>query len=229
MGDYVKALKCASALLLLALGGQARASSFVWCQMSGGNYENYLSGIVEIDEGRDAYRAFLAGPFGKAFRDHVRGAFDPKATNLNCTREDSLFYANDQIEVMINANPGIKFVQTGWRGGKAAAVKADRPKATAKAAEPEAAETVAAAPATAAGPAKKPWDIEYERKLAAYEEQLAKQKQAVAAYERGKAETAAAKAELRTKAEKAKAEWQAAVAACRAGDRSACAGGGTGQ
>ena len=222
----MKALKCASALLLLALGGQARASNFVWCQMSGGNYENYLSGIVEIDDGRDAYRAFLAGPFGKAFRDHVRGSVDPKATNLSCSREDSLFYATDQIEVMINANPGIKFVQTGWRGGKAAAAKADRPKAAARAAEPMAAETVAAAPAPPAAAAKTPWDIEYERKLAAYEEQVAKQKQAVAAYERGKAQTAVMKAELQAKADKAQADWRKAVSACRAGDRSACSGGG---
>ena len=37
-----------------------------------------------------------------------------------------------------------------------------------------------------------------------------------------KAETAAMKAELQAKAEKAQADWKKAVAACRAGNHSAC-------
>lgn len=236
---------CAAAVLLLGVGGEAKASSFAWCQMSGGNYEGYLSGIVEIGEGGEAFRTFVSGQFGKGFTDYVRGAFDPGASNLVCSREDSLFYATDHIEVIINANPGIKFVQTGWRGPKGVAAKDDRPKAVSKSKAAAAApgtvksktvatasgaeavplkpvESAASAPIPSDGAARKPWDIEYDRKMAVYAEELARQQQAVADYERGKAETAVMKAELRAKAEKAQADWKKAVAACRAGNHSAC-------
>ena len=241
----MRVLACAAAVLLLSVGGEAKASSFAWCQMSGGNYEGYLSGIVEIGDGGEAFRTFVSGQFGKGFTDYVRDAFDPGASNLVCSREDSLFFANDHIEVIINANPGIKYVQTGWRGAKGVAAKDDRPKAVSKskatAAAPgtvksktvatasaaktvvaELTETSAGKPTVSDSPPQKPWDIEYDRKMAVYAEELARQQQAVADYERGKAETAAMKAELQAKAEKAQADWKKAVAACRAGNHSAC-------
>ena len=33
-------------------------------------------------------------------------------------RQDSLFYARDYVDVLIAANPGFKFVKTGWRGNR---------------------------------------------------------------------------------------------------------------
>lgn len=117
----MKRLKFAAALSLLGLGGQAQAASYAWCQVSGANYESYLSGIVEIEDGGEAFKAFLAGPFGKGFSDYVRASLDPRASDLNCFREESLFYANDHIDVLITANPGIKFVKTGWNGSRHAA------------------------------------------------------------------------------------------------------------
>lgn len=71
--------------------------------------------------------------------------------------------------------------------------------------------------------AKKPWEIEYERKEAIYKQELAKQQQAVAQYERDKAALERTRAEQRARAEKAQADWRAAVAACKAGDYSNCA------
>ena len=41
------------------------------------------------------------------------------------TRQDSLFYAEDYVDVLIAANPGFKFVKTGWRGSRPQAA-ADR-------------------------------------------------------------------------------------------------------
>jgi hypothetical protein len=118
----MKLLAYAAAVpLLLGISGQAKAASFAWCQMSGGNYESYLSGIVEIGDGNEAFQAFLAGPFAKGFSDYVKDSFDPAASSLKCGREESLFYANDHIEVVIATNPGIKFVRTGWSGVHSAA------------------------------------------------------------------------------------------------------------
>lgn len=124
----MKLLKYACGLLLSVAASQAAATSYAWCEMSGGNYESYLSAIVQIEDGREAFRAFLQGPFAKGFREHVQASIDPRASSLDCTREDSLLFANDRIDVLINANPGIKFVKTGWRGPVRSAVAHDQPK-----------------------------------------------------------------------------------------------------
>ena len=104
----------AGASLLLALATPAHAKGFAWCQVNGSNYQAYLSAIVEIDDGPAAYRG-LTGQFGKAFQDYVRGSLDPKALSVDCTRQDTRFFAEDYIGVLIGANPGFKFVRTGWR------------------------------------------------------------------------------------------------------------------
>lgn len=111
----MKAGHCAWALPLLALAAPADAKGYAWCQVNGGKYQAYLSAIVEIEDGADAYRA-LAGPFGKSFEDYVRTSLDPKASSAECIRQDTRFYAEDYIDVLIKANPGFKFVRTGWRG-----------------------------------------------------------------------------------------------------------------
>ena len=92
-----------------------QAKGFAWCQVNGDKYQAYLSAIVEIDDGPDAFRNLVNGPFGKGFQDYVRTSLDPKASTVDCNRQDSLFFAQDYIDVQINANPGYKFVKTGWR------------------------------------------------------------------------------------------------------------------
>jgi hypothetical protein len=86
--------------------------------MNGGKYEAYLSGIVEIEDGPEAFRALRTGSFGSGFQDYVRASFDPNASNFDCTSQESLFFARDYIDVLVAANPGFKFVRTDWRGGR---------------------------------------------------------------------------------------------------------------
>jgi len=76
--------------------------------------------------------------------------------------------------------------------------------------------------ASKAAPAKPQWEIEYEAKMAVYEQELARQKAAVAEFERAQAELARSREEQAERARKAKAEWEAKVAACKAGDHSKC-------
>ena len=124
----MKALSCAPALLLVALAGQAQAKSFAWCQMTGGNYEAYLSRIVAIEDGPEAFRGLRTGSFGNGFQEYVRATFDPHASNFDCASQESLFFAKDYIDVLITANPGIKFVKTDWRGGRNTAALDEPPK-----------------------------------------------------------------------------------------------------
>jgi hypothetical protein len=116
----VKALRYAPALLL-ALAAPAGAKSAAWCQVNGSNFQTYLSGIVEIDDGPDAFKALAKGPFAKSFKEYVQSSYDPRATKLDCNKQESRFYAEDYIDVLISANPGYKFVKTGWRGSRATA------------------------------------------------------------------------------------------------------------
>ena len=114
----MKARWAAPALLLLALAGQADAKSFAWCQMTGGHYEAFLSGIVQIDDGPAAFKDLRSGAFGNGFQDYVRRTFDPQATSFDCMSQESLFFAKDYIDVMVTANPGTKFVMTDWQGSR---------------------------------------------------------------------------------------------------------------
>src|SRR5689334_16383396 len=94
-GNVMKAWSCAPALVLLALAAPAEAKGVAWCQVNGAKYEAYLSGIVEVDDGPQAFKSLVSGPFGKGFQDYVRGSLDPRASGLDCTRQESLFYAQD--------------------------------------------------------------------------------------------------------------------------------------
>ena len=128
----MKAFYCAPALLL-ALAAPAGAKSAAWCQVNGSNYQTYLSGIVDIDDGPDAFKALASGAFGKSFKEYVQSSYDPKASKLNCNKQESRFFAEDYIDVLISANPGYKFVKTGWRGSRTtASAETARAKATAR-------------------------------------------------------------------------------------------------
>ena len=119
----MKALTFAPALLL-ALAAPANARSAAWCQVNGSNFQTYLSGIVDIDDGPAAFKALATGAFANSFRQYVQSSYDPKASKLNCNKQESRFYAEDYIDLLIGANPGYKFVKTGWRGSsKTAAVQ----------------------------------------------------------------------------------------------------------
>lgn len=115
----------ACALLLATTAGSADAKGVAWCQVNGANYAAYLSAIVDVDDGPDAFKA-MANSFGKSFRDYVHASLDPEGTNADCIRQDSRFYADDYIDVLIKANPGYKFVRTGWRGSAHATASAKR-------------------------------------------------------------------------------------------------------
>lgn len=115
--------KCVAALaLLLPLAGPAEAKSFAWCQVNGDKYQNYLSEIVEIDDGPEAFRAFRTGAFGNGFRQFVQNSLDSHASSLDCNKQETRFFADDYIGVLINANPGYKFVRTGWHGSSTASL-----------------------------------------------------------------------------------------------------------
>lgn len=106
---------------LAALAGAAEGKSFAWCQVNGGKYETYLSGIVEIDDGAEAFRTFKTGAFGTGFRRYVQSSLDPHASGLDCNKQESRFFAEDYVDVLVNGNPGYKFVKTGWSGRHTAA------------------------------------------------------------------------------------------------------------
>lgn len=128
----MKALYCAPALLL-ALAAPATAKSAAWCQVNGSNFQTYLSGIVEIDDGPDAFKALAKGPFAKSFKEYVQASYDPRASKLDCNKQESRFFAEDYIDVLISANPAYKFVRTGWRGSRTAAAEPVRGKASSSA------------------------------------------------------------------------------------------------
>ena len=124
------------ALALLGLASSAEAKGVAWCQINGAKYEAYLSGIVELDDGPQAFRDLVDGPFGKGFQDYVRASLDPRASGIDCTRQESRFYAEDYIDVLINANPGFRFVKTGWHANRpiaAADVRSTRDDPTSRA------------------------------------------------------------------------------------------------
>ena len=81
----------------------------------------------------------------------------------------------------------------------------------------------ASAPAVApARKTKQQWEIEYDQKMAAYQQELANQQQAVQKYQSDVAAMEQRRAELKTSAAQAQAAWERAVAACKAGDYSQC-------
>lgn len=226
----MKSLKYACALVAVAAASQAQATSYAWCEIDArraaeGRSLYYLSGIVEIEDGIDALIALQDGPFGKGFRDYVRSQLDDSIGYSDCKSEDSLWAARDRIKTVIAANSHhMLFRDSGWLGGRPAAIEHAQPKRRGR--EGDLILTMpgqdAAPPAkrTNSAAAKQQWEIDYENKMEVYRQELARQQEAVAAYEREKARTEQMRAEARARAEKAQAEWKAAVAACRAGDHS---------
>ena len=115
-----------AAPLLLLVATEASASRYAWCEVSaqvGSNeYIDYLSEIVEIEEGTEAYLAFRDGPFSIEFSRHVYSSLDNRARDRDCRAANSLREANKAIDLKIFANPNHQVIRTGWTGGRPVAV-----------------------------------------------------------------------------------------------------------
>lgn len=123
----MRATTVGSAMLLLLVAGTAESKSYAWCQVNGARYQTYLSDVVEIEDGPDAFRLFKTGPFGSGFRQYVQTSLDAHASDLDCNKQESRFFAEDYINVLISGNPGYKFVKTGWNGARRGSVAEHRP------------------------------------------------------------------------------------------------------
>lgn len=123
MSLRIKILLAAS---LLAFSSQAQASRYAWCSVSrflgGDKYIVYLSGIVEIEEGTEAYLAFRDGPFRNEFDHYVRTSLDPGIRGTDCSSANSLREAKQEIKTTIFAMSHWTYQQTGWTGGRPQAV-----------------------------------------------------------------------------------------------------------
>ena len=216
----MRTIHFAIGLVLLGCAGQAQAARFGYCYVdvgAGAEATRYVSSVVEV--GSDSAVLSPGGAFGQAFLDHVRSRYESGAASVSC---DAWETVNDARRAAFDAGIAgdVVRVRTNWLGGMreaggAKATKSGKGAATVDAAKP---------PATPAGPPpKKKWEIEFEAKQAVYERELAKQQAAVAEYEVAKAAHAKRQAEVAAQAAKERAEWERAVAACKAGDYSACA------
>lgn len=227
----MKSVKYASALLLLGLASQAQATSYAWCLIQGerislGLFPYYQSGIVEIEDGYDALEAFRQGPFAQGFLQYVQSNFSAKSHRVECDAQDTLEEAEDRTDYSITG--GVR-KKTGWLGGRPAAIDRNDPKPQYREDDliltlPGQKVPVDSTKRTNSAAAKQQWEIDYEHKMAKYQEDLAKQQQAVADHQRQQAEFDAKRAENEARVKKARAEWERAVAACKAGDRAACTG-----
>lgn len=221
----MRAIHSAAGLVLLAFAGQAEAARFGYCYVdfgTGAEATRYVTSVVEI--GSDPAALTPAGAFGQAFLDHVRSRYESGASSVSC---DAWETANDARRAAFEAGIAgdVVRVRTNWLGGmrEAGGSRAAKPVRAAKK-EASAAAPQAAHPAVASGPPpKKKWEIEFEAKQAVYERELAKQQAAVAEYEMAKAAYARRQAEVAAQTAKERAQWERAVAACKAGDYSACA------
>jgi hypothetical protein len=220
-GEFkVKSLKYASALLALVFASQAQATRYAWCDVQVGKegdlFLYHQTGIIEIAEEPDADFNLKYGPFGQGFKAYMN------AVHVDCDSTDTLKEAQRQQDFEITG--GI-YKKTGWLGGRPAAVDRNDPKPVDKDAliltRPGQKVTVDTRARTDSAPAKKQWEIDYDHKMAKYHAELARQQ---AAYRLQQAEFDANRAENAERARKAKAEWERAVAACKGGDRMACAG-----
>ncbi len=233
----MKSIKYACALVALALAGQAQASRYGFCDFRWSG-SVYLTGIIEIDEGEDQDALFAAdygreGTFRSGFLDYIH-ANVPGTTNygisyVQCDSFSDLETAQRMVssyEDQWKDARGEKPVETGWLGGHPTAI--DRHEAKPRYKEGDVLLTapgqkVGDAPQQATAPrAKKPWEIEYERKLAEYQRKLDERQAAIEEGKRLEAERRARLAEMARKAAEAKAEWERRVAACKAGDWSQC-------
>lgn len=119
-------LRLLLAATAVMISNQAHASQYAWCHVSrdlGGNkYVVYLSGIVEVEEGTDAYLAFRDGPFSIEFNRYVNSTHDKEARGRDCSSAKSLREAQKDIAATIFAMSHWEYVKTEWTGGRPKAV-----------------------------------------------------------------------------------------------------------
>lgn len=214
----MRAIPCAAAILLLGLASEAEANPFGYCYIDyreQADSTRYVSGVIEV--GKEVGLMAPGGSFREAFLDHVRSRYEPGANIVACETWETL---NDARRAAFGTGTAgeIIWVRTGWLGGRAEAVAG-------KATKPANKQDVVAAQERApsgGGATRANSETEYEAKRALYEQELVRQKAAVAEFERAQAKVANDRAEQAERARKAKVEWERAVAACKAGDHSAC-------
>lgn len=222
----MKSLKFASALLALGIASQAQATRYAYCDVQGGKegdlFVYYQSGIIEIAEEDDAAFNLKYGPFGQGFLKYVQANFSPNSPHVDCEAASTLKDAKEQANYDITGGVSKK---TGWLGGRPAAVDRNDPKPHRDdeliLTRPGETVTVDTRKRTNSAPAKQQWEVDYDRKMVAYEQELARQK---AEFERAEADRQRKIADSVERARKARAEWERAVAACKAGDHAACSG-----
>ena len=218
-------------VLVGAPAGAAQATRFGYCYVdfgAGAEATRYLSGVV--DTAGQAGVLAAGGSFREAFLDHVRSRYESAAAAAACDAWETANDANRAAFELPTASDLIR-VRTGWLGGMREAnaskvakpAKSGAPTAATKPAKPETPVAAVKPPAPSSPPPKPKWEVEYEAKKAVYDRELARQQAAVAEYEVAKAAHAKRQAEAAAQAAKERAEWERAVAACKAGDYSACA------
>jgi hypothetical protein len=229
----MKSAKYAFALLALAASSQASADTvYAWCEVQAAPIPSqprgfrYHSGIIEFPDGPVA-KDFENSEFATAFVSYVRSVYPgDRLGRPKCSVYETLLSAREGESMEASSE---LFVHTGWLGGRAMAV--DRgPKVAPPSEELHLAiPGKVSSPATPEVPAKRKKtnaeaDAEYAEKLADYNRRMKEVDKAVAEHARLEAERKRQLAESAEKARKARAEWQARVAACKAGDYSACSG-----
>ncbi|MFP5330198.1 MAG: hypothetical protein ACLGHC_08715 [Alphaproteobacteria bacterium] len=214
----MRSMRYVVTLLFLGFASHAEAARYGFCYVDfgkGTDATRYVSGVIDV--GGEPQILAAGGSFREAFLDHVRSRYESGASAVACDSWETL---NDARRAAFEAGivGDVIRVRTGWLGGK-------REAGGGKAAAPRTDSATAAPPASApkTPPAKPQWEIDYEAKMAVYEQELARQKAAVAEYERAQAELARSREEQAERARKAKEDWEKAVAACKAGDHSKCA------
>lgn len=225
---------CAASAAIALTSSPAAATSYGYCSFRWGpgtNQKVYQSGVVEVEDGIEAYDRFKEGPFRSGFLDYIHanvpGTDMFGISYIDCTVQPNL----DTIKRFLDVEDGFQHpVPTGWTGGRPAAV--DRKEVKPRYREGDVilavpGQNVTDAPepgnSTAAQEQRK-WDEEaYQRKVADWEAAMERNRQANAEYERQRAEIERKRVEMAEKARQERANWERRVAACKAGDYSQCA------
>jgi hypothetical protein len=217
-----------AAVAVVAFAGSAQASQYGWCDVTGRNYTTYSTGIIEVEEGSDAYLAFRDGPWGQAFREYVNAQFGEDSYNVDCHAKNRLSDVKEWFGQTEYANKDRKFVRTGWTGDRPAAVdgceKSSRPAKGLIIAGPGSTTKAEPAPgnSAAANQNRIKDEAEFARKHAEYEAAVAETKRKQEEYLRLEAERKALIEANAAKARAAQVEYQRRAAACKGGDYSQC-------
>lgn len=105
----------AAGAVLLSTAAEAKRVS--WCEINSrvGNYKLW-SAIMELGDSDADYLRFRDETFGPAFRQYVL-SLEGDAPKAECNIRSSLKEAQEDMDKIIRANPGMSFRKTDWSGG----------------------------------------------------------------------------------------------------------------